>query len=92
MIDIEKIEKLAALKLKKEEKEKIQKDLKEIIHHFEVLKEIDTDGVEPYVYMKGARLFLRKDQVKKGLNKEDLKKNRILSQDKFYKVKRIMGD
>ena len=92
MIDIEKIEHLAALELKEGEKEKIQKDIEGIIHYFEILKEVDTNGIEPYIYMKGAHLFLRKDQVKKGLDREDLKKNRILSQDKFYKVKRIMGE
>ncbi|MCD6426814.1 MAG: Asp-tRNA(Asn)/Glu-tRNA(Gln) amidotransferase subunit GatC [Caldisericaceae bacterium] len=92
MIDLKKYEKLAALNLSKEEKEKIEKDLEEIINYFEMLKEVNTEGVEPYVYTKGAKLFLRKDVPGKTLDKKALEKNRKLFDGKFYKVKKIMGD
>ncbi len=92
MINIKKYEKLSALNLDKEEEEKIAKDLEDIIKYFEVLKETDTKDVEPYVYTRGAKLFLRKDREGENLKKEDLIKNRELFKGSFYKVKKIMGD
>ena len=91
MIDIDKIEKLAKLKLKEKEKETILNDLKEIIHYFEILKEVNTKNVEPQIYTKGAQLFLRKDEIENGLNEEDLEKNKTLTSGNFYKVKHIIG-
>ncbi len=92
MIDIKKYEKLSALNLTEEEEKRIAKDLEEIIRYFEVLKEVNTDNVEPYVYTKGAKLFLRKDSIGKHLEREALLKNRELFKGKFYKVKRIIGE
>ncbi len=92
MIDIEKYEKLAALNLSGEEKIRISKDLEKIINYFEMLKEVNTDEIEPYVYTKGAKLFLRRDELGKTLSKKDLERNRKLFNGKFYKVKKIIGD
>ena len=92
MIDIKKYEKLSALSLNKEEEEKISKDLEGIIDYFGMLKEVNTENVEPYVYTQGARLFLRKDVRWKSLEKEALTKNRKLFKGSFYKVKKIMGE
>ncbi len=92
MIDIKKYEKLSALSLNPEEEEKISKDLEDIIGYFGTLKEVDTENVEPYVYTRGAKLFLRKDVKGKSLGKEALTKNRELFKGSFYRVKKIMGE
>ncbi len=92
MIDIKKYEKLSALNLNEKEEKMIAKDLEDIIKYFEVLKEVDTTNVEPYIYTKGAKLFLREDKTGKTLEKDDLLKNRKLFKDGFYKIKKIMGD
>ncbi|MGB9694610.1 MAG: Asp-tRNA(Asn)/Glu-tRNA(Gln) amidotransferase subunit GatC [Caldisericaceae bacterium] len=90
MIDLDKIEALASLKLSGSERENILKDLDEIIDYFKVLNEVDTDGIEPLVYTKGVKLFLRKDQVKEAINVKELEKNRRLFGDNFFKVRRII--
>ena len=90
-MDLKKYEKLAALNLSEEEEKRISKDLTDIINYFEVLKEVNTDNVEPLVYTKGAKLFMRKDEKQKSLDKESLKKNRDLFNDNFYRVKKIIG-
>lgn len=92
MIDIERIESLAALKLKGEEKEHIKKDLEDIIKYFEILKEANTEGIEPLVYTKGVSLTLRKDNISEGLKKNLVEKNRKLFGDGFFRVKRIIGE
>ncbi len=91
-IDLEKIEKLSALKLSGEERVKILKDIEEIISYFDNLKEVDTENVEPMVYLNEAKLFLRKDVVQVGLSLKDIEKLRELFYDGFFKVKRIIGE
>ena len=86
MFDIEKIERLAALKLKGEEKESITKDLEEILNYFNILKEVNTEDVEPLVYTEEIKLFLRKDEIKEGLPIKEVEKNRELFGDNFFKV------
>ncbi|NCO28227.1 MAG: Asp-tRNA(Asn)/Glu-tRNA(Gln) amidotransferase GatCAB subunit C [Caldiserica bacterium CG02_land_8_20_14_3_00_36_38] len=92
MFDIEKIERLAALKLKGEEKESITKDLEEILNYFNILKEVNTEDVEPLVYTEEIKLFLRKDEIKEGLPIKEVEKNRELFGDNFFKVKKIVGE
>ncbi|MEF3245014.1 MAG: Asp-tRNA(Asn)/Glu-tRNA(Gln) amidotransferase subunit GatC [Caldisericaceae bacterium] len=91
-IDLEKIEKLSALKLSGEERTKILKDIEEIISYFDNLKEVDTENVEPMVYLNESKLFLRKDEIKVGLSVKDIEKLRELFYDGFFKVKRIIGE
>jgi len=45
--DLEHLAALARLELKKEEEGKLLKDLEKILGHFEELKELDTEEVEP---------------------------------------------
>jgi aspartyl-tRNA(Asn)/glutamyl-tRNA(Gln) amidotransferase subunit C len=92
MFDIEKIERLAALKLQGEEKESIIKDLEEILNYFNILKEVNTEDVEPLVYTEEIKLFLRKDEIKEGLPIKEVEKNRELFGDNFFKVKKIVGE
>jgi aspartyl-tRNA(Asn)/glutamyl-tRNA(Gln) amidotransferase subunit C len=90
MIDLDKIEVLASLKLTGDERESILKDLNDIIDYFKILNEINTDGIEPLVYTKDVRLFLRKDEIREGIDIKELQKNRKLFGDNFFKVKRII--
>lgn len=92
MFNIEKIERLAALKLQGEEKESITKDLEEILNYFNILKEVNTEDVEPLVYTEEIKLFLRKDEIKEGLPIKEVEKNRELFGDNFFKVKKIVGE
>lgn len=92
MFDIEKIERLAALKLQGEEKESIIKDLEEILNYFNILKEVNTEDIEPLVYTEEIKLFLRKDEIKEGLPIKEVEKNRELFGDNFFKVKKIVGE
>lgn len=92
MFDIEKIERLATLKLQGEEKESIIKDLEEILNYFNILKEVNTEDVEPLVYTEEIKLFLRKDEIKEGLSIKEVENNRELFGDNFFKVKKIVGE
>jgi len=92
MFDIKKIERLASLRLKSEEKEAIIKDLEEILNYFNILKEVNTENIEPLIYTKGIKLFLRKDKINEGLPLKEIEKNRELFGNNFFKVKKIVGE
>lgn len=91
-IDLERIEKLAALKLDEGEKDSMLKDLEEIIGYFENLKEVETENVEPMIYGEKIELILREDDVKEGLSIKDIERLRELFGDGYIRVKRIIGD
>jgi aspartyl-tRNA(Asn)/glutamyl-tRNA(Gln) amidotransferase subunit C len=60
---IEKISRLAYLEFGEEEKEKIRQDLEQILTFVEKLKELDTENVEPLVYLSDKTDVLREDNA-----------------------------
>lgn len=60
-LDLNKLSKLASLPIK--ENEKILKNLEEISNHFDILKNIDTDKVEPLYQVNGLKNVYRDDNV-----------------------------
>ncbi|MFU2157467.1 MULTISPECIES: Asp-tRNA(Asn)/Glu-tRNA(Gln) amidotransferase subunit GatC [Caldisericum] len=91
-IELERIEKLAALKLDENERGSMLKDLEDIINYFENLKEVETDSIEPMVYGEKIELVLRDDIVEDSLHLTDLKRLRELFGDGFFRVRRIIGE
>ncbi len=69
MIDVEKVAKLARLKLTDEEKEEFSRDLNEILEAFEIIKNVDTEGVEPAYLPIDVEDVLREDEVKEPLGR-----------------------
>lgn len=59
--DLEHLAELTRIELKKEEEEKLLKDLEKILAHFEELKEVDTDGILPIVGGAFSNNVLRED-------------------------------
>lgn len=92
MIDIDYVLKLARIYLKKEEKEKIEKDLIKIVSYFENLNKIDTDKIEPTFHATGNKNVFREDEVKDFKYKDDIIENAPNREDRYFKVKRIIED
>ena len=63
--EVEHLAKLARLGLTQKEMEEIQKDLSLILDYFNLLKEVNTEGIEPTSHPILARPYLRKDEVLK---------------------------
>ncbi len=63
---VEKIARLARIRLAEERKEPIAQDLNRILSWIEELNEVDTDGVEPLASVTGHSLPLRKDEITDG--------------------------
>jgi len=68
--EVEKIALLARLGLTEEEKEKYAPQLSSILDYVELLKEVDTEGVEPTAQVTGLENVMRGDKIG-GCDKEE---------------------
>lgn len=84
------LEHLARLELSEEEQNQIQKDLNEILDMVEKLNELDTDGVEPLVYINEAGNVWRPDQVQNQVERSDALKNAPEQDGSFFKVPKVI--
>ncbi len=85
-----KLEKLAKLKLDQDEQAILMKDINEILKMVEKLNELDTDGVEPLVYLNLDVSPLDEDVPRDMLSQKDALANAPESQDGFFRVKRFL--
>ena len=60
---IEDLSRLAKLKFDKNSSEKIKDDLSSILGFVDTLSEVDTEGVEPLIYMSEEVNTLREDNI-----------------------------
>ncbi|WP_374948315.1 Asp-tRNA(Asn)/Glu-tRNA(Gln) amidotransferase subunit GatC [Mucilaginibacter sp.] len=72
---VEKVAHLARLELGAAEKADMIKDMNKILGFMDKLNEVDTDGVEPLVYMTAENNPLREDIVKQVISTEEALKN-----------------
>ncbi|MGB4774452.1 MAG: Asp-tRNA(Asn)/Glu-tRNA(Gln) amidotransferase subunit GatC, partial [Daejeonella sp.] len=82
---IDKIAHLARLEVNETEKLSLQKDMTNILTFMDKLNELDTDGVEPLIYMTDEVNVLRNDEVKNDLSTADALKNAPKHDGKFFR-------
>lgn len=58
---IDRLSDLAKLDFNEEEKENIMKDMNRVLSYCEKLNEVNTDGVEPLIFMSDNVNLLRED-------------------------------
>jgi aspartyl-tRNA(Asn)/glutamyl-tRNA(Gln) amidotransferase subunit C len=90
---IEYVSKLALLDLSEEEKEKLSKQLNNILSYFKKLENLDTHDVEPTRHpIKGLNNVFREDEPWEGLTQEEALKNAEHKKDGYFKAPRILKD
>jgi len=93
MIDdklIDNLSALAKLKFNDQSKQKIKEDLRKIINFIDKLAEIDTNNVEPLIYLSDEVNVLRKDEVQDELSQEDALKNAPQKDSDYFKVPTVL--
>ena len=85
-----KLERLSKLQLTAEERTGMQKDLNNILGMVEKLQEVNTDNVEPLVYITEEVSENREDIVKDELKIVDALKNAPNSDEQFFKVPKMI--
>ena len=88
---IEKISRLAYLEFGEEEKEKIRRDLEQILTFVEKLNELDTGDVDPLVYLSENREVLREDKANLTITTEEALLNAPEKNGQFFKVPKVIN-
>lgn len=87
---VEHIAHLARLEFNGEEKENIKKDLSKIIGFVDQLNSVDTDGVEPLVFMTDAINVLREDVYEPSITQEEALKNAPNHDSDYFKIAKVL--
>ncbi|MEK0420884.1 MAG: Asp-tRNA(Asn)/Glu-tRNA(Gln) amidotransferase subunit GatC [Bacteroidetes bacterium] len=90
----EKVQELAALsrlKFEGEAAERMRQDLENILEMCEKLNEVNTDGVEPLIYMTDRVNNLREDKVEQEITHEEALKNAPKKDSDFFRVPKVIG-
>jgi len=87
---ISRLEHLARLELSAEEREGIRNDLNNILQMVEKMNELNTDNVEPLVYINEQSNVWREDEVKNQVDRKEALKNGPDTNDEFFKVPKMI--
>lgn len=83
---------LCRLGLSEEEIALFQQQLSNILEQFEVLKEVDTENVEPTGHSVALHSVMREDEPRPCYDKEDILANAPLREGDFFRVKAVLED
>ena len=89
-VDIEKVAKLAQLRLSEDEKRRFEGQLDQILAHIEQLSRVDTTGVEPTSHAIPIHNAFREDEIKPSFPKEEVMGIAPAAKDRHFKVPRII--
>ncbi len=84
--EVDKIAHLARLNFSQEEKNTIQNDLNNILGWMDKLNELDTENVEPQLFMTKEVNVMREDQVKLTLTHDQALENAPKKDSNYFKV------
>lgn len=87
---IVKLAELSKLEFNDAEKVEIKKDLEKIITFMEQLNAIDTEGVEPLIYVNEDVNVVREDVVRHPISKEEALSNAPLKDSDYIKVPKFV--
>lgn len=87
---VDKIAKLANLEFDEEGKENIKVDLNKMLNMVDKLEEIDTENVEPLVYMLDEKVLLREDKAETTTTQKEALKNAPDKDTDYFKVPKVL--
>ncbi|HWY13029.1 MAG TPA: Asp-tRNA(Asn)/Glu-tRNA(Gln) amidotransferase subunit GatC [Bacteroidia bacterium] len=87
---VDEIAHLARLEFKDEAKAEILNDMNRMLAWVDKLNELDTDKVEPLIYMSEERSVLREDEVKQTLTQKQALQNAPKKDSDYFKVPKVI--
>jgi aspartyl-tRNA(Asn)/glutamyl-tRNA(Gln) amidotransferase subunit C len=89
---IDRISTLAKLEFSGEAKKQIEADMNAMLDFIDKLNELDTDQVEPLIYMTDEVNRLRPDVVTSDTSREEALKNAPNADSYYFKVPKVIDD
>ena len=87
---VDKIAQLSKLSFEGAEKTAIKNDLNNILDFMDVLNELDTDDVEPLIFMSDSINTWREDEAKVTITKDEALKNVPFKDSDYVKVHKVV--
>ena len=87
---VEKIAKLSKLQFDGEAKENIKADMNKMLEFVGKLNEIDTEGVEPLIYMTDEINVLRDDVVVQETTQQEALKNAPKKDSDYFRIPKVL--
>ena len=87
---IQDIAKLSKLKFDDSAEEKMKADLEKMLAFVDKLNEIDTEGVDPLIYMSEEVNVLREDKLTEETSQKDALKNAPEKDSDYFKVPTVL--
>ncbi len=88
---IDQIAHLARLEYEGEAKQAIQKDLENIINFMEKLQEVDTENVEPLIFMTKEVNHLREDIAVQSISQQEALKNAPKKDSDYFRIPKVLS-
>lgn len=88
---VDKVAELAKLEFDAQAKQKMISDMDKILSFVGKIEELDTEGVEPLIYMTQETNMLRNDEVGQHNTKEDALKNAPEKDSDYFKVPKVLN-
>ncbi|MBL6658125.1 MAG: Asp-tRNA(Asn)/Glu-tRNA(Gln) amidotransferase subunit GatC [Flavobacteriales bacterium] len=87
---IDKLAKLSQLEFNSDAKAKMEDDLNKILEFVDKLNEVDTENIEPLIYLNKETNKLREDEIGEHLPKEKALKNAPSKDSDYFKVPTVL--
>ncbi|HXF52117.1 MAG TPA: Asp-tRNA(Asn)/Glu-tRNA(Gln) amidotransferase subunit GatC [Dehalococcoidia bacterium] len=88
--DVLHVARLARVALTDEEVERFQAQLSDILDHFDVLRQIDTEGVPPTAHTLDLVNVERDDEVRPSMPVEDVLRNAPVREGDYFRVRAVL--
>ncbi|TXI83390.1 MAG: Asp-tRNA(Asn)/Glu-tRNA(Gln) amidotransferase subunit GatC [Crocinitomicaceae bacterium] len=81
---------LARLEFEGDKKQAILKDMENIISFMDKLSEVDTDNVEPLIFMNDEHNKLREDVAKVTVTQDEALKNAPKKDSDYFRIPKVL--
>jgi aspartyl-tRNA(Asn)/glutamyl-tRNA(Gln) amidotransferase subunit C len=81
---------LFRLGLSEEDIARFQEQLSQIIDYFQVLQQVDTEGVEPTSHTLALENVMRDDESRPSFSSDDILANAPFREDSFFRVRAVL--
>ena len=88
---IDHIAHLSRLEFEGEKKEAIKADLERITTFMDKLQEVDTEGVEPLIFMTNEENRLRDDVVEESVSQDEALKNAPKKDSDYFRIPKVLS-
>ena len=88
---VERLAELSKLEFSEKEKSEMVKDFKKMVEFVDKLKEVDTEGVDPLIYVnEDVTNVMREDKVENMVSREEALKNAPDKDTSYIKVPKVV--